>query len=550
MPIAQPAPSRLSFAYPPRGWLLAAAVLVYLLFGSLAHDPWKGDDVVHIGVVKSMLDSGDWLVPQLARELFLDFPPLYFWVGKLTALAFGWLLPLHDAVRLASVLFALVTFGAIAATARILLGAREGASVGAIATIIAIGTLGFLAPFHETQPMLAVLAALMLAYWGLALVLDSPWRGGLLFGAGIGLTHLAGGFNTMLYAAPLALLLPALAPAWRKRKVLLALGAGLLLGSLVAAGHYFLLRLGDPGAHASWMTKEWIDLMPKREADARLAKIVTTLPWFAWPALPIAAWSLWCERHELRAPAVVLPLTAFGLALVAIVISGSSRNAALLPLAPPLILLAAGRATAMRRGLASAFDWFGMMSMSFFMLLVWVGYLAMATGWPPRLARQVVRLEPGFALQFSWLALATGIAITLAWLALIFSGARSPTRPTVHWAAGTCAFWTLAMTLWIQWIDYGRTYRPVSAGLAEAIGTRAGCIAARDLGDSQRASFYYFDGIVTQREVKRDALPCPMLLAQQSGRRAEEYPGAGWRKVWEGRRRGDRNEMYRLYVRS
>jgi hypothetical protein len=91
----------------------------------------------------------------------------------------------------------------------------------------------------------------------------------------------------------------------------------------------------------------------------------------------------------------------------------------------------------------------------------------------------------------------------------------------------------------------------VSDSLVRALGAQpASCVAARDLGDAQRASFYYFSGIVTQREIKPNALPCRILLAQQTGRAAEEPPGDNWRKVWEDRRRGDRNEMYRLYVRD
>lgn len=548
MPIAQSVPPRLKFTYPPRGWLLAAAVLVYLLFGNLGHDPWKGDDAVHIGVAKSMLDRGDWLVPYLAGELFTDYPPLYFWAAKLTAILLGWLLPLHDAFRMASVLFAVAMFGCLAATAHALVGSTKDDANGSISVMIAIGTLGFLAPFHEAQPLLAVLAAQAMAMLGLVRALKIPWRGGMVFGAGVGLAYLSGGFSHALMVAPLALLLPALAPAWRERKTLSGLLAGLLVGLSVIGLHCVLLQLLDPGAFATWLEQEAAELQPKAGMHTLLAKVAVTLPWFAWPALPIAAWALWCERHKLRSPAVALPLAAFALALVCIAVAGNSRNAALLPLAPPLILLATGHAKTMRRGLANAFDWFGMMSMTFFMALIWIGYIAMATGWPSRLARQAVRIEPGFVLQVSVFDVALGIAITAAWLFLIFSGTRSNCRGTVHWAAGICAFWALAMTLWVQWVNYGRSYRPVSKSLAAAIDSRAGCIAGRDLGDSQRASFYYFDGIVTQREIERNSLPCPMLLVQQNGRRAEEPPGATWRKIWEGRRRGDRNEMYRLYV--
>ena len=551
MPIAQPTPRRLQFAYPPRGILLVAAVLIYLLFGAVGHDPWKGDDAVHIGVIKSMLETGDWLVPQLAGEVFTDYPPLYFWIGKLTVLSSGWLVPLHDAARLASVVCGAALFGLLGACAHTLLGVREGDSIGATAVMIGLGTLGFLVPFHEAQPMLAVLASLSLACYGLAKAIETPWQGGLLFGAGLGLTQLSGGFNNLLYAAPLAILLPLASPAWRERNIVLALLGGLFVAALITAAHAWVLMAQDPGAQALWLQREFEDLAPKPEIEARLSKLASTIPWFAWPALPLAGWSLWAERRNLQSPAVMLPLMAFLVALLNIVVTGGTRDALLLPLVPPLILLSACRVAGMRRGLANAFDWFGMMSMTFFMFLVWIGYLAMASGWPPRLARQVIRLEPGFELQFSLIPLALGLILTACWLALILAGARSPSRGAVHWAAGTMTFWALATVLWMPWIDYGRSYRMVSDSLAAALRKQpAGCIAARKLGESQRASFYYFSSIVMQREIKPNALPCRLLLAQQTGRGVEAPPGDRWRKVWEDRRRGDRNEMYRLYVRD
>ena len=58
MPRSQPSSRRLQFAYPPRGILLVGSVLIYLVVGAVGHDPWKGDDAVHIGLIKSILDTG------------------------------------------------------------------------------------------------------------------------------------------------------------------------------------------------------------------------------------------------------------------------------------------------------------------------------------------------------------------------------------------------------------------------------------------------------------------------------------------------------------
>src|ERR1700712_22436 len=85
------------------GWSLILLFLAYILPGNIGHAPWRGDDVLHIATTASMLSSGDWLVPRIGGIAFLDSPPLHYWLGGITGTLLGWLLPLHDAIRLASV---------------------------------------------------------------------------------------------------------------------------------------------------------------------------------------------------------------------------------------------------------------------------------------------------------------------------------------------------------------------------------------------------------------------------------------------------------------
>jgi len=121
----------------------------------------------------------------------------------------------------------------------------------------------------------------------------------------------------------------------------------------------------------------------------------------------------------------------------------------------------------------------------------------------------------------------------------------------LHWAAGVILFWGLVTTLWLPWIDYGKSYRMLSRSLAAALPAQRGRICGRNLGDAQRASFHYFDNIVTVRQGRRELSECKLLLVLTSGRDAAEFSaGAAWNKIWEGRRPGDRNELFRLYRRD
>jgi 4-amino-4-deoxy-L-arabinose transferase-like glycosyltransferase len=214
-----------------------------------------------------------------------------------------------------------------------------------------------------------------------------------------------------------------------------------------------------------------------------------------------------------------------------------------LPLLPPLMLLGAASLSQLKRGAANAWDWFGMMTFSLVVGLIWLGTLAMLSGWPPKIAHNFAKLEPGFVAPFSLPALAVAAVATGLWLLVLLRLPRSPWRVATRWAAGLAIMWALLTALWMPWIDYGKTYRPVIASLARALPTDHGCIGRRDLGPAQRALLDHFGGIRTQPATNG----CTWLISQGG---PNERPPAGWSLVWEGHRPGDRSERLRLYRRQ
>ncbi len=154
MPFLQNHPRFRGITLPPSGWVLAALLITYIFIGLIGHDPWKHDDATSIGIAYDIVVNGNWLTPQLAGQNYPD-APLYYWIAATTAHLFSWLLPTHDAARLASGLFTLL------ALEFILLAARElhGKDHAAAAPLILAGSIGFLFHAHEAQPMLAALTA-------------------------------------------------------------------------------------------------------------------------------------------------------------------------------------------------------------------------------------------------------------------------------------------------------------------------------------------------------------------------------------------------------
>ena len=537
---------RLPFAFPPRGAVLIALCTLYLLPGLIGHDPWKGDDITHFGVVYSMLEDGSWFLPRLAGEIWLDVPPLYHWVAALMAKVFGLILPLHDAARLASGLFAGIMIVCLAGTTQRLVG--QEAARGAV--LIAIGCLGFLVHVHETQPAMALLAAAAATYYGMALMPQFPLRGGTVAGTALGLGFLAAGLPALITLGAPLVLLSLISSQLRTAQVSRGMLAALAIAIVLILSWPLALYWQEPAAFASWWGQAFAEIRPAADLPRSLWNFLKLLGWFAWPALPLAAWTLWKERRRLGELRTLIPLTSFLVLLVGQSLFSDPRSLNALPLLPSLVLLAAPATLSLRRGAANAFDWFGMMIFTLLASLIWLGWVAIVAGVPRQIASNFARLEPGFVAQFSTLAFAAALALTLAWFWLVFTSPRSPQRSSVHWAAGVTVCWGLIATLWMPWIDHDRSYRSVAVSLKAALPANSACIGGRGLSDAQRAAFHYFAGIKTQREGSRAVAACQLFLTQGTAKREALPAGKGWRKIWEGHRPSDRNERFRLYVRQ
>jgi hypothetical protein len=68
---------------------LSMLCAAWILFSLVVHDSWKPDEAYTFGLVLDFLERGDWVVPTLAGEPFLEKPPLFFITASAFARAFG-----------------------------------------------------------------------------------------------------------------------------------------------------------------------------------------------------------------------------------------------------------------------------------------------------------------------------------------------------------------------------------------------------------------------------------------------------------------------------
>jgi len=88
-----------------RRLLLCGLLFAFIFAGLFGRDPWKPDEAYTMGIVHHIVRTGEWVVPRLAGEPFMEKPPLFYVTAAAFAKAFSGMLSEHDAARLAIALY-------------------------------------------------------------------------------------------------------------------------------------------------------------------------------------------------------------------------------------------------------------------------------------------------------------------------------------------------------------------------------------------------------------------------------------------------------------
>ena len=563
-------------------WLL---VLTFALPGLIARDPWRAEDAIGFGIASTMVEGSaqSWATLNVYGVSVAEEGPLGFWVGA----AFGkvWLALggapnwLDDAIRLSSALWIVLLAWTLWETAYRLAkrpelqppdplgitpGRLEYARTVADASVLCLlATLGLLLRSHQTVAELPELLGIALIMLGAVRSLDRPITAGWGLGAGLLVTVLSRGWVhgiwVLLALLASALTLPTLrfGLGHRLARAVVVIGAGWILWSMWVGQ----TTSGNNWLQAWWQWNvsqfHWPSLSSLAEDSLRGLK---TGVWFLWPIWPLSLWAIWHFRDRLTSASMRIPLSAALATLVSVIFLSENDETELFPAIVPLCLLGAIGLTTLRRALISLIDWFALTVFTSAGLLIWLGYTAMSFGVPDQIARNFAKLAPGFTARIIPVEIAVALIATLVWIWIVKW--RVQTHPRAVWralvlsASGTTLVWLLLMTLWLPYINYGKTYQGVALTIQNVIGENKECVATRHLGLAQRASFAYFGQLNFRRDsyLRKNAKleECGWLLVQGS---VEPNPPTYfadnlWELVWQGRRTTDKTERFSLYRRQ
>ena len=536
---------------PGTGWVIALAV-VWVMFGLTGHDPWKPDEAHTFGVVVDYLEHGDWVVPTLAGEPFVEKPPLIYLVAGAFVRLFQGTLPAHDAARLATGFFVGLSLLFLGLTAREIYGPGFASAT----VLLLVGCLGTTTRLHQLIPDVALLAGMAVGMFGLASARRTFWGAGVALGLGAACAFFGKGLLGPGLLAVTALLLPVF-PAWRTRRYAAILGLAAGIALIPAVLWMYALHARSPTLFHEWLVinnfgrfLDFVQIGPGRNPTGFY---VYTLLWYAFPALPLAAYAVWVawrrpesatDRQGLHLPAVLAVVVAIVLG-----VAPDSRELYLLPLTLPLSLMAArgliGLPVGGSRTLMAGARW----GLGVLALLLWLGWLALVTGTPAWLQWMLLDYQPGFEPSVHWLHLAIAVALTLTAGWVLAAGRSSAGHALTQWVCGMTLCWGLVTSLWLPYLDAGKSYRMMIESIVRQLPVD-GCVASHNLGEGQRGLLVYFADLTTVRLELAPEAQCQTLLVQGWRNTGAPAPSEGWVPIWEGARPGDRAEFYRLYRRG
>ena len=404
---------------------LFIALLISLplyLFSTFNHDLWRPAETREAGIARDMIESGNWAATHLNGRLFLEKPPLYTWTLALPLKLFGY----RDwAVRISVLLFTAGTLALTFAFARRRLG-----NVGAQAATASLASMWL---FIEVNHGAMVDNGLMFFTTLSMLAFDRlddeaspslPWA--LLFFAALGLAFLCkGGVGPVLVGSACCCLI-----LFGRRRGLPArmhIPAGLAVFGLVVCA--WLVQLWLRGGEEYFRVffvenhiKRFLGTVGPR-GDGIFDYIPYYLPYiFQAPApwtllIPFGAKLAWDMRRAggeaARHSWDIVFWWCLGMLLM-LSVAGSKDNQYLLPLLPPLAVLA---------GLFVEQTWLGLPAPRFARPALWLFGAASCA------AVSALPLMPGF-MRGAWrlldvaLSAAAALAGTCALAALARGSAR------------------------------------------------------------------------------------------------------------------------------
>lgn len=464
--------------------LACAAFVSFAGIGS--HSLWTPDEPRDAAVGLDMLRTGDWVVPRLNGQPFLEKPPLYWWAQTLAYRALG---PTDAAARVPS-----AVFGAGTLLIAFALGARlAGTRGGIFAALVLATTIESSEVMHRSIVDPALIFFVALGHWGFVLAHAPRSRGerraGLaLFALAIPLSFLAKAVvGPALVIGPPVLYLA----ATRRLDAILGLWPAAVVAAPLSAalvGPWLLALYHEGGAAAVRECLVANTVGRFQSTDGRMFGHHQPFwyylgvgpghlaPWvLAIPAMVRAG--VWGKDREGEARRALFAVFLFGLVLLSI--PSGKRGTYLVPLFPAFAATCGWWCATIGRGSPAASEWrrrrldrttLTLVLAALAILPAAVGAAALVARFVPAAALTLATIRAAFTPAGA-AALGVGALVWTAFFALVLRRhARARTQPAPALVGAGLLLVFLAYETGVKAaIDPLKDLHPLTAAIARAV---------------------------------------------------------------------------------
>ena len=515
--------------------LFLMLAIIWIFTGLIGNSPWIPAESENVSMVMDIVSSNSIIAPLAASQDSINNPPLYPFIGATFVKIFSSILAPHDAIRLSNFIWISLTLVSIGLMTRELWGAGFGRQAG----LIFIASIGLIFNVHSIRPEVAALLGFALALYGFALYQRRPFRASLVLGFGISIIFLTNGILSLLSILITAISL-LLIKQWRNKRYYLFCLISSIIALVIISPWVYLLYNSNPEIFFSWLNKV------NAPNGGELFFYIKNMLWFTWPSLPLFIFVLINNfKNIIQLKKIHLPLFFSISILFTLSLNANIDQINLMPLLLPFSVAAAGGIDLLRRGSASALNWFGILIFGFFGFIIWFFWFAVVSGFPEIIYDRIYFLSGNYEAKFKFLNFIFAFLISSLWLYIIFNLKISNRSAISNWAIGITMVWVTFIMLVSPLIDNRKSYAPVFQDVKQHLSQSSSCLYTYNFNSHETNLLHYYSGI---KAVDSNIdIQCRMILLSLNNESKMPSEYESWNQIWSGKRI-DRDKTYYILL--
>lgn len=446
-------------------WVLLLLAFVWLWPGIVHRDLWNSESTVYATIL-SIQQHNNLFYLDTYGQIQINSMPIYVWIANIFHhLSSVFPMSGYTAARLATTLLISIGLLAMGVAGRQLLGKYHGRSV----VLLLLACPGTIVLGHTLDNTVMQFTAFCLFILAITMSRRNAIIGGVLLSLSWLFAFWAGNLPPFIFLLCINLLLPC-AFEWRTRRYLRSIALAFLMGLPLLLLLPLLLKQYNPVAFDLWLNYHIFGFLGGIK-DVHISfstlKIIKNLLWFALPAWLIALWTIYRRKILSQATGWFCLLWII---LATLILSFSTQsNHQLFWFLPPFALIAAAGLDDIKRGIASFFNWFGVMIFGSAAIFLWCLFFAINYGVPYRIAEWASRFNPYFSPDWNYFPMILALSFTPIWLWAVTRRHIRGRQAVTNWVAGSTLIWTIIFSLFLPWTESLKSYRPIAKDMVSNI---------------------------------------------------------------------------------